>query len=417
MNQDRWLELAWDGLAVHYHEIALKGQNRPFFRRRLLERLKAVLRPLGLVAEDRFDHFFVPLGGKHPAEALRRIGRLFGVAYAAPVRVLEPGLEAMAEGAIALYRDLAGSGARPTMAVRAHRADKRFPLTSRELEQEIGRRLVEALGAPVRLKEPEIEIRLRLQSREAYLLGPKYEGPGGLPVGVTGRVLVLFSGGIDSSVIGWLLMRRGCSVDFVHFHAFPTPEAVRESKIPRMIEPLLRDQGLKARLFVVPYHVFQLTLLEHPVPPALELILFRRFMVRVASRIAHAHGHRALATGDNLGQVASQTLESLVALDDAAEVPVFRPLLTYNKPEIISLAERIGTYAAAIEPYKDCCSIIARRPETRPALERVRAVERDLPLEAMIERTLERLVCWRLPEAAPSAPAPSSEANQLGESP
>ncbi|MCS7083109.1 MAG: tRNA 4-thiouridine(8) synthase ThiI [Bacteroidetes bacterium] len=416
MKQDCWRKLVWDGLAVHYHEIALKGQNRRFFRRRLLERLQAVLADQDLTVQDRLDHLFIPLRPDHLDEALQRTSRVFGVAYAVPVRLLPRSAEAMVEAALALYHTLSGPD-RPAIAVRVHRSDKGFPLSSRELERLIGRRLVEVAGAPVRLSQPDLEIRFRVQPHAVYLLGPKWRGPGGLPVGVTGRVLVLFSGGIDSSVVGWLLMRRGCTVDFVHFHAFPSAEPVRTSKIPQMIAQLVRDQGLRARLFAVPYHVFQLALLAHPVPPDLELVLFRRFMVRVASRLARAHGYRALATGDNLGQVASQTLESLIALEEAAELPVFRPLLTYNKPDIIALAQQIGTYRWAVQPYKDCCSLIARRPDTRPRLERVHEAEARLPLEEMIGRTLRSVVFWRLPEDGTQSSQASAEGGKASARP
>lgn len=387
-----WLKLPWDAAVVHYGEIGLKSGNRRWFVQTLRRNLQRALMPYEVIVRDYFDRLLVISSPEQLKDVLHAAVQVFGVAYVMPVRFLPREVEALADAAIQTYRAVATGG--ESFAVRVRRVDKTFPLTSRDLERLIGQRVVDATGAPVHLDNPDILLAFRIYDDQVYLVGPKLEGVGGLPLSVTGKVLTLFSGGIDSPVAAWLIMRRGCWTDFLHFHAFPSADEVRDSKIVKLVEALVKPQGITARLFLVPYHAFQLTLLMTKVPPSLELVLFRRFMVKVAERLAKEHTYQALVTGDNLGQVASQTLENLMALDDATDLLILRPLLGYDKQEIVTLAQRIGTYDLSLEPYKDCCSIIARHPETRAQLRAVRAAEASLPMERMVEAALSELTVW-----------------------
>lgn len=393
---DRWLRLPWDGVVVHFHEIALKGGNRRPFLQTLGENLKRIVAPLGGHVEAFWDRLLVHVRGKGLPELLEATAKVFGVAYVAPIRFLPCDLDVLTEVAIETYR--AVNRDRATFAVRVRRVDKKFPMTSRELERLIGQRVAAATDAPVDLEAPQLTLSFRLYEGHAYLVGPHLHGPGGLPVGVTGKTLTLFSGGIDSPVAAWLIMRRGCLTDFIHFHAARSPREVRDSKIPALAERIVRPQGVTGRLFLVPYHAFQMAVLMSKIPPPLELVLFRRFMVRVATCIAKEQGHQALVTGDNLGQVASQTMENLTAVEDATDLPLLRPLLTYDKDEIIRLARHIGTYDLSIQPYKDCCSLIARHPKTRPKLSAVRSAEESLPLNQIITATLKEMEVWVIGE-------------------
>lgn len=386
---DRWLKLPWDGFVAHYHEIGLKGGNRRVFTKVLLRNLQSALKKFGVKVQDLFDRLLVTVPGDGFVGALLAAAKVFGVAYVAPVKILPRSVEAMVDAALQTYRALASD--RDSFAVRVRRVDKSFQLTSQELERLIGRRVIEATGAPVDLDDPKILVSFRVYRDCVYQVGPKVQGVGGLPVGVTGKVLALLSGGIDSPVAAWLMMKRGCLVDFVHFHAMPSNEEAAEGKVPKLVEKIVSPQGVSARLFLVPYHPFQLALLMSKVPPQLELVLFRRFMVKVANRIAMENGHQAVVTGDNLGQAASQTLENLTVVDDASELTIFRPLLTYDKQEIIALAQRVGTYELSIQPYKDCCSLIARHPETRAKLPEVLEAEKALPVEQLVERSLKEM--------------------------
>ncbi len=385
-----WLQLRWDGFVVHYGEIGVKGGNRKAWTKVLQQRLQSVLKGFGAKVSNLFDHLFVTVPEENLVEAMESSARVFGVAYVAPVRRVDRSVDACAEVAVQAYRLLATNNS--TIAVRVRRVDKSFPLTSQELERQIGHQVVAATGAKVNLTNPDILFTFRVYTDCAYLLGPKISGIGGLPVGVSGRVLCLLSGGIDSAVAAWLVMRRGCLVDFVHFHAFPTAEDALADKVPQLVKALVEPQGLTARLFLIPYYPFQLAVLTQKVPPRLELVLFRRFMVRAASKIAETHGYQALVTGDNIGQVASQTLANLRATEDAASLPILRPLLAWDKSEIVLLAQRIGTYTLSIQPYKDCCSLLARHPETKARLSAVRTAESSLPIEQLVDRTLKEMV-------------------------
>jgi len=386
---DKWLKLPWDGVVVHYHEIGLKGGNRRPFTKALVKNLQRALSRFGVEVQDLFDRLLVRAETDRLVDILFAAPKVFGVAYAAPVRFLNRSIDAMVDAAIQTYTALALG--KETFAVRVRRVDKSFPLTSHDLECMVGQQVAAATGAPVDLDEPNILLSFRVYQDCIYQVGPKVQGVGGLPVGVTGKVLALISGGIDSPVAAWLTMKRGCFVDFVHFHAFPSNDEAVAEKVPKLVERLVVPQGVTCHLFLVPYHTFQLALLMSKVPQKLELVLFRRFMVKVANQIAKEHGHKAIVTGDNLCQVASQTLENLSVLDNASELPILRPLLTYDKREIITLAQQIGTYELSIQPYKDCCSLIARHPETRAKLREVLEAESTLPIEQLVSRSLSEM--------------------------
>lgn len=385
----KWLRLTWDGFVVHYHEIGLKGGNRRFFTKTLYKNLQKVLSRFDAKVQDLFDRLFVTVPADKFVNALLASARVFGVAYVAPVRVLPRSVEAITDAAVETYLALASGG--ETFAVRVRRVDKSFPITSQKLERLVGQKVITVANAPVDLETPEILMAFRIYQDCVYQVGPKVQGVGGLPVGVIGKVLALLSGGIDSPVAAWLMMKRGCEVDFLHFHAFPSSEEAVAGKIPKLAETLVTPQGVTAKLFLVPYHSFQIALLMSKVPPPLELVLFRRFMVKVANRIAKEHGYKAIVTGDNLGQVASQTIDNLTVLDNASDLPIFRPLLTYDKREIVALARKIGTYELSIQPYMDCCSLIARHPETRAKLKVVLKAENILPTEQLIARSLSEM--------------------------
>lgn len=400
---DRWLKLSWDGFVVHYHEIGLKGGNRRAFTKALHRNLQNSLKRFNVKVQDLFDRLFVIVQGDNFVDALLSAARVFGVAYVAPIKILPRSVDAMIDAAIQTYSAFASE--KESFAVRVRRVDKSFPLTSIELERLIGQQVASATGAPVNLSDPGVLISFRIYQDCVYQVGPKIQGVGGLPVGVAGKVLALLSGGIDSPVAAWLTMRRGCLVDFVHFHAMPNNEEAATGKVPKLVERIVTPQGVSANLFLIPYHTFQLTLLMSKVPPPLELVLFRRFMVKVANRIAKENGHQAIVTGDNLSQAASQTLENLTVVDNASDLSIFRPLLTYDKREIVVLAQRIGTYELSIQPYKDCCSLIARHPETRANLKDVLEAEEMLPIEQIVERTLSEMTVLTVSPCEPQEPS------------
>jgi thiamine biosynthesis protein ThiI len=377
--------ISWDAVVVHFSEIALKRGNRKAFVHQLKRNLQAVLEPLDAKVRFYHDRLLVETVRDRIEAVLDAVVQVHGVAHASPTCILPLDIEDMKKAAVAFYNTFAQPG--DTFAIRSKRSNKNFPIKSEEIQRITGQAVVDATGAGVRLTDPDVTISFRIHEERAYLEGPRREGPHGLPNGVTGRVLALFSGGIDSPPAAWLMLRRGCTIDFIHFHVAANVEELRDSKITRLIKRVVEPQGLTAKLYLVPYHTFEMGLMSAAPPRDLELILFRRFMARVAGKTARRHRQRMLVTGDNIAQV---------AFDDAAGLTVLRPLVAYNKQEIVTLARKIGTYEESIEPYKDCCSLLAGHPQTQPKLPVVRAAEEGLPLDDMIRDAIEETVVWTI---------------------
>lgn len=370
-------------LIVHYGEIALKGTNRSTFENRLAGNLKRALGDAGTKVRKQFGRLIVDLpNGGDPAGLQARAARVFGVVSVDRGVRVEWEEGAMAEAARALLPTPGGR----TFAVETRRSDKRFPLTSLEVNKRLGSVLVEE-GWRVDLDAPDVTLRVELASGEALLSADRLRGPGGLPVGVAGRVVALLSGGIDSPVASWLAMKRGCEVVFVHFY---NETLERDPRKARDIAKVLAELQGPTVLYTVPFAEAQNRIIAG-CPSRLRMLLYRRLMARVAERVAAREKARALVTGDSLGQVASQTLENLAVLDRAVSLPVLRPLLTYDKEETVRLAKRIGTYDLSIEPYGDCCSfLVAKHPETRADPERVEALEQESGPGALAEACVER---------------------------
>jgi len=396
-------------ILIHYAELGLKGQNQPQFRRQLRENIRLKLKRLdvGWRVEEARGYFTISVPGEAPDLCLRavleKLQEIFGIAWLAPVRGLarDRAAEQIGANLAALESpllDVANQQFAPnrTFAVRVNRADKSFPLASPELESRLGGLIRK--NSPwdkVNLIRPDVTFHLDIRENVIHLFSEKLKGPGGLPVGTSGRVLALLSGGIDSPVAAWLMAKRGCRIDFIHFTATSMqPEEARQYKVWRLAQRL-SDFTLSSRLFLLPYTYFDIALLRQKVE--YDLILFRRFMSRVAEHLARRLKAQALVTGDNLGQVASQTLSNLVSTSRATEMPILRPLLGYDKEEIMALAHRIDTYKISLEPYKDCCALIAEHPRTRSRHTRLAELERRVfpDYEQLIEQTLAEAVCLK----------------------
>lgn len=373
-------------LLLRYQELALKGKNRPWFQRHLIRHLHRALAGLG-VREIRvpMGRLEVVLGSDAAiAEVRDRLRHVFGLAnYSVTTRVA-PEMEAIASG---IMRDLPRE-APASFRVRVRRADKQFPLRTPDIEREIGRRIVEARGWAVNLSAPALTVGVEIVPGEAFYYFGKEPGAGGLPTGTGGRVVALLSGGIDSPVAAWRMMRRGCKATLVHFHSAPFLSRASQDKARELARVLSRYQ-LSAKLHLVPIGEIQrqITL---SVPGALRVILYRRLMLRVAERIALRASAHALVTGDVLGQVASQTIENMSVTGAAVTMPVFRPLVGMDKDEIIAQAERLGTYSISIVPDEDCCTLFTpRHPVTRARHGEIEDAERGLPMEEFVESALQ----------------------------
>ncbi len=374
---------------VHYGELGLKGQNRPQFEKRLAHNMRVALRDLGQVkVQLHRGYMAVEVADEAPPERVeQRLAGVFGIAYFAPALAVPQEMGAITEAALHLARRVITP--ETSFKVQARRADKRFPVTSMELNCELGARIVDEIGAPVRLRDPAITLHVQVYPEKVYLFIRRIPGPGGLPVGTAGRVTMLLSGGIDSPVAAHLMLKRGCLVDFVHFHMLRNATEIRASKVIALARAVQAPHRLPAVVYMLPSQPFQMAMMEYD--SRVELVVFRRFIMRVAERIAQRRKALALVTGDNLGQVASQTLENLCVTSQAVETPILRPLISFDKMEIVEVAQRIGTYELSIQPYQDPCSLHARHPATRAKLAVVEELEAKIGVESLIEETLAQI--------------------------
>lgn len=369
-------------IIVHYQEIALKGKNRPWFMGRLVRNLREAVKGLDVRAvRSLMGRIEVVLGpGATREQVGDRIRRTFGVANFSYAARTPLDLDALTA---AILRDLEGRTC-SSFRVSVKRADKRFPMTSPQVEREVGGRIKEARGWHVDLEDAELAIHIELLTVEAFYFFGKERGPGGLPTGTAGRVVCLLSGGIDSPVAAHRMMKRGCAVTFVHFHSYPILSRASIEKA-RQLVTLLTEWQHRSRLYLVPFgNIQQQVLLAVPGP--MRVIVYRRLMLRIAEAIAQTRHAQALVTGDVVGQVASQTLENLSVVGHVATLPLFRPLIGMDKDEITAEAARIGTYPISIIPDQDCCTLFTpRNPQTRARLADIEAAEAALPIDALVD--------------------------------
>jgi tRNA uracil 4-sulfurtransferase len=376
-------------IVVHYQEIALKGKNRPWFVARLVRNLKEATKDLGLqgvhVLPGRIE---MVLGPETSWDVARdRIANVFGIGNFAKAGRAPLDVDAIAQE---ILKDL-GPENPATFRLSARRSDKRFPLTSPQIEREVGGRIKEARGWMVNLADPAFTIHVETLANEAFYFFGKERGAGGLPVGSSGRVACLLSGGIDSPVAAWRMMRRGCKVHFVHFHSYPILSRASQDKARQLARSLTRFQ-YRSRLFLVPFGEIQQQVVLAVAPP-LRVVIYRRLMMRIAERIARLNRAQALVTGDVVGQVASQTLENMATIGDVVDMPVLRPLVGMDKDEITAEAERLGTYPISIIPDQDCCTLFTpRHPATKAKRHEVERAEQGLAIAEIVEGAIKAAV-------------------------
>jgi thiamine biosynthesis protein ThiI len=369
-------------IVVHYQEIALKGKNRPWFLGRLVRNLKRALSDLDIAAvRALMGRIEIQLGpGTSRAQAGERVRRTFGIANYSFARRTALDIDVIARAILDDLRERSCGSFR----VSVRRADKRFPMTSPEVEREIGGRIKEARGWKVDLDEAELTVHVELLTNEAFYFFGKERGAGGLPTGTAGRVTCLLSGGIDSPVAAHRMMKRGCAASFVHFHSYPILSRASIEKARELVR-LLTTWQQRSRLYLVAFGDIQQQVVL-AVPGPMRVIVYRRLMLRIAEKIARERGAKALVTGEVVGQVASQTLENLQVIGSVATLPVFRPLIGMDKEEIVDEARALGSYAISIVPDQDCCTLFTpRNPLTRGRLSNVEAAERALPIDQLVE--------------------------------
>ncbi len=376
---------------VRCGEAALKGQNKAYFEKMLVERLRKLIK-------RRFDDVEVRRQGGlifvradkaiEPDELIKEMSKVFGIASISPAVEAASDIGTIGEAAANYMKDIMEKTDIRTFKVDAKRADKTFPLKSPEIARTVGAYVLKGCKTlKVDVHEPDVYLFIDVREKVSYIYRQKIPGFGGLPLGTNGKGMVLLSGGIDSPVAMWMMAKRGMSIEAVHFHSFPyTSQRAREK-----VEELASIVAVYCSRFRM--HVVNILPIQEAIaadcPEDEMTILVRRFMMRIAERVAKENGCGMLITGESLGQVASQTAEAITVTDEATDMPVMRPLIAMDKVDIMSIAKEIGTFEKSIEPYEDCCTVfLPKHPVTKPKIEKIKRSEGKLDVEGLIEKVM-----------------------------
>ncbi|MCH5286252.1 MAG: tRNA 4-thiouridine(8) synthase ThiI [Christensenellaceae bacterium] len=369
-------------LLVRYGEIFLKGLNRPVFLKALVKRVKQAVAPLGGTVWLHDGRIFVS-DAEDMDECIRRVTKVFGVHSVCPaVEMDKDSFDAICDQAVRMTEGLSG-----TFKVVARRSDKRYPLDSPAINSEMGGRILRVNKAlSVDVKNPEHVMNVEIRDK-AYLYVKVVPAVGGMPVGTNGRATLLLSGGIDSPVAGWMIAKRGVQISAVHFHSYPyTSDRAKEKVLD--LARILSESCCGVRVHVVPFTRIQMEIHEK-CPEEYTTLIMRRFMMRIAERVAKLEHAEALITGESIGQVASQTMAALGTTDGVVSMPVFRPVIGFDKSEIVDVARKIGTFETSSLPYEDCCTVFTpRHPATNPKMEKILEGESKLDMEGLIEEAM-----------------------------
>ena len=379
---------------VRVHEIALKGGNRPFFFNKLIGNIRIALQGIS-IEKIRKLHMGVEviLSDEESWVQVRdRLKNVFGLVKFYRCYKLQPSMEIIKKFLSNEIPKLDFN----TFRISARRGNKQFPITSVEINQQLGHFIEELSGASVDLNRPELNIHVEIQHGEALIYYMEEQGLGGLPVGTGGRVLALLSGGIDSPVAAWRMMKRGCQVAFVHFHSFPLVEGTSREKAQELAD-ILNLYQYRSTLFLVPFGEVQREIILS-VPPIYRVIMYRRFMTRIAEALAVKLNAKAIITGESLGQVGSQTLENLVTVRSATNMPILSPLIGMDKQEIVEEARRIDTFNISIIPDEDCCSLfVPKHPATHSTPKELELFEENLDIGALVDKALMGIETFQFP--------------------
>jgi len=376
---------------IGYDEIGLKGKKRSYFIDTLFSNISDIVG----IPSDHLSHKRKRVYLKVPSNTdftgfIPKLKRVFGIKWFAPAEVCNFDFENLKLISLDMAERHVSRGDR-TFKVEARRSYKEYPLNSHEINDRLGEAIRTRAGLEVDVHNPDVTFNIEIRKPGAYVYTDRFEGPGGLPTGTGGKALVLYSGGIDSPVAAWRLMKRGVSVDLIHFHSPPYTGDKVLKKVKDSAVKLQQWSGQPITVYVSRFTHVQEIIAEE-IPDRYWTIMHRRFMLRIAEKIAKKYEYEALASGDSLGQVASQTLSNLAAIEDAAQCLVLRPLLGYDKIEIVERAKRIGTFDISIQPYEDCCVLFAPdHPVTNAAVREVREVEEHLDIESLAQHAADHV--------------------------
>lgn len=379
-------------LIVRCGEVALKGMNKPYFERMLAERIHKRLKAAGYGKASVKRHeglIFVRFDREWDTVQLAgEISKVFGVASISPAVESESNMEAIGVEAVSFMEKLCEERCVRTFKVEAKRADKQFPIKSPDIARQIGGYVLKGLKVlKVDVHNPDVRLFVDVRQDRSYIYADKIAGFGGLPLGTNGKGLVLLSGGIDSPVAAWMMAKRGMMIEAVHFHSYPYTSPRAQEKVEDLAKIVASYCG-SFKMHVINILPIQEQIVKN-CPEAETTIHVRRFMMRIAEKIAERNSAMMLITGENLGQVASQTAEALVVTDNCVKMPVMRPLIAMDKIDIIAKAQEIGTFETSIEPYEDCCTVfLPKHPTTKPQLDKIEISDSKLDIDALVESAI-----------------------------
>jgi tRNA uracil 4-sulfurtransferase len=386
-------------ILVRYGELSTKGRNKKDFINRLRENIRYSfhdIMPLKIRAER--DRMFIEIENEEKLAVLMdRLPHVFGIQSFSPVASCEKDLDVMKNLAFEILEDYRDKGDL-TFKVEVHRTDKSFPLNTHELQREMGATILPKFdNFKVQVKNPDVALRIEVREDAIYMMAQVVPGAGGMPIGSNGKSLLMLSGGIDSPVAGYLMMKRGVRIEAIHFFSPPYTSDNALQKVKDLANELTKF-GSKIRLHVIPFTELQVAVKDN-VPDNMTMTSTRRMMMKVADRVREEVRALGIVTGESLGQVASQTLESLTAINDVTSTPILRPLISADKLDIIKIAQEIDTYETSIQPYEDCCTIFTpASPKTKPKLEKVQHFESFTEFDDLIERAVKNRETYIFPQ-------------------
>jgi thiamine biosynthesis protein ThiI len=378
----------YEFIVIRYGELALKGKNRNQFESKLQENIKLQMKDLKIQISRTFGRMYLYLNGEDFLDVANRLKKVFGISSFSPAIKTELELEKIKDATLIGLQEMEQQP--KTFKVKVRRPNKRFPYRSNEMNNVLGTHILTNTDhLKVDVHHPDVEVQVEIREDAAYVMCQKFAGIGGLPVGTSGKVMLMLSGGIDSPVAGYLALKRGLRFEGVHFHSYPFTSDRSKQKVIDLTKKLTTFGG-NLKLHVVPFTTIQTEIRKH-IPDEYSITVMRRIMLRITQGLAEKHRALGIATGENLGQVASQTLQSMHTINEVTNFPMIRPLVTMDKQEIIKIAQEIDTYEISILPYEDCCTIFQpKSPKTKPSLKTTQRFEQRLNLEQLIQEAIEQ---------------------------
>jgi thiamine biosynthesis protein ThiI len=381
--------MQYEHILIRYGELALKKRNRGDFESQLVRNIKKSLQAHPNVQIERvYGRMYLVLNGEPYEEVEEKLKKVFGIHSFSPTRFVQTfELEAIQQAALEVIQDV--EPAPRTFKVTVKRPNKQFPHRSQEMNHLLGGYILRNTeNLKVDVHNPEIELKVEIRLEGVFISCRTVRGMGGLPTGSSGKAMLMLSGGIDSPVAGWMTMKRGVRIEGVHFHSYPFTSERAKQKVVDLARILSQYSG-SMKLHIVPFTEIQTQIRQH-CPEHYTITIMRRFMMRITERLAQKHGALAIATGESLGQVASQTMESMYTINHVINTPVLRPLVAMDKEEIMAISRQIGTYETSILPYEDCCTVfVPKSPVTRPKPEHAEKFERALDVERLVEEAVD----------------------------